>query len=322
MSRLGAVSFVAVEQAGRLLAEYLPVSPVTSLQGGRTLLKDEGRLPTGSFKVRGALNRLLTDADRARARGVVAASAGNHGMGVAYAARLIGAAATIVVPSGAVAVKLAGIRALGAEVVTAEGGYAEAEAFGRRLAKERRAVWVSPYNDGRVICGQGVVGLELVRQIEAFGGGGLDEVYLPVGGGGLAAGVGTVLKRLSPATRVVGAQPEASPFMAVAFGGGDRQGVIERPTAADGLAGDVEAGSLTIPLVRQVMQAMVLVSERQIELAATWAWQQAALRIEPSAAVALAAFLAHGQGRSAVILSGGNADPDWLTRCGVPALGG
>jgi threonine dehydratase len=321
MSGASAPSAATVELADGLLAAHLPASPLHWAAGGRLALKDEGRLPTGSFKVRGALNRLLTDAELARRRGVVAASAGNHGMGVAYAARLVGAAATIVVPRAAVAVKVDGIRALGAEVIAADGGYAAAEALGLHLAKQRGAVWVSPYNDPCVIAGQGVVGLELLRQLEEAGQGSLDEVYVPVGGGGLIAGIGLVLRKRSPATRVVGAQPEASPFMAVAFGGGDRRAVIERPTAADGLAGDVEAGSLTIPLVRRVVDAMVLVSERQICEAAAWAWEQTALRIEPSAAVALAAFLACGQGRSAVILSGGNADPNWLAQCGVPPLG-
>jgi len=321
MKGADAPSAATVEQAARLLAEYLPASPLHWVPRGRIVLKDESRLPTGSFKVRGALNRVLTDAERARRSGVVAASAGNHGMGVAYAARLVGAAATIVVPQAAVAVKVSGIRALGAEVITADGGYAAAEGLGQRLAMQRGAVWVSPYNDPRVIAGQGVVAIELLRQLEKAGQEALDEVYVPVGGGGLIVGIGLVLSQRSPMTRLVGAQPEASPFMAVAFGGGDRRGVIERPTAADGLAGDVEDGSLTIPLVRQVVDAMVLVSERQICEAAAWAWQQAALRIEPSAAVALAAALAHGQGSSAVILSGGNADPAWLMRCGVPSAG-
>ncbi len=320
MSGDSAPSAATVEQAACLLAAHLPASPLHCAPRGRLALKDEGQLPTGSFKVRGALNRLLTDAELARRSGVVAASAGNHGMGVAYAARLVGAAATIVVPRAAVAVKVDGIRALGATVIAADGGYAAAEALGRRLAKQRGAVWVSPYNDPYVIAGQGVVGLELLRQVEEAGQDALDEVYVPVGGGGLIAGIGLVLRQRSPATRVVGAQPEASPFMAVAFGGGDRRAVIERPTAADGLAGDVEAGSLTIPLVRRVVDAMVLVSELQICEAAAWAWQQTALRIEPSAAVALAAFLACGQGMSAVILSGGNADPNWLAQCGVPPL--
>ena len=132
------------------------------------------------------------------------------------------------------------------------------------------------------------------------------------------AGVGVAFRRLSPGTRVVGAQPAASPFMAVAFGGEDRRRVIERATAADGLAGDVEEGAITIPLVRRVVDAMVLVSEDQTRAATAWAWGGAGLRIEPSAAVAVAAYLAYGRGRCGVIVSGGNADPEWLAHCGVP----
>ena len=321
MSKSDGVEFEAVEQAALLLSKHLPASPVAWVESGRVLLKDESRLPTGSFKVRGALNRLLTDEAQARAKGVVAASAGNHGMGVAYAARLIGATATIVVPQTAVAVKVMGIRSLGAEIVAAKGGYVEAEILGRELAGDRGAVWVSPYNDVRVIAGQGVAGIELIRQIEEVAGPALDEIYVPVGGGGLVAGVGIVIRRKSPATRVVGAQPANSPFMAVAFGGGDRRSVVERPTSADGLAGDVEDGAVTIALVRKVVDAMVLVSELEIREAAAWAWREAQLRIEPSAAVALAGCLKYGQGQCAVILSGGNADPDWLASCGVPPAG-
>jgi threonine dehydratase len=322
MSRAGSVSFETVTRAALLLADYLPESPLRRERGGRAILKDEASLPTGSFKVRGALNRILSDRTGACTQGVVAASAGNHGMGVAYAARRVGAKATIVVPRAAVAVKVAGIRELGAEVVQAGGGYAVAERLGRRLAAERGAVWVSPYNDVQVIAGQGVAGLELLRQLEASGEGALDEVYVPVGGGGLVAGIGVVLRRLSPGTRVVGAQPAASPFMAVAFGGEDRRRVIERATAADGLAGDVEQGAVTIGLVRRVVDAMVLVSEAQIREAAAWAWEEAELRVEPSAAVAVAAYLAHGAGRCGVIVSGGNADPEWLAGCGVPPASG
>lgn len=313
------VSYETIRRAGRLLAQHLPPSRVVWAEAAGLLLKDEGSLPTGSFKVRGALNRLMTDAARARRQGVVAASAGNHGLGVAYAARLLGAPAQIVVPAGAVAVKVTGIRSLGAEVIQVAGGYATAEAFGRRLAQQQGAIWVSPYNDPRVISGQGVVGLELVDQVEAMGEAGLSEVYIPVGGGGLAAGIGIVLKRRSPATRVIGTQPEASPFMAVEFGGGDRTRVVEGPTVADGLAGDVESGSVTIALVRRVVDSMVLVGENEIRAAMGWAWQQAGLRIEPSAAVALAGCLCYGRGRCAVIISGSNADPSLLAACGVPA---
>ncbi len=314
------VDLELIHRAASRLAPHIPVSPLVPIPGIGLWLKNEAGLPTGSFKVRGALNRLLADPARSTQH-VVAASAGNHGLGVAYASRKLGLRATIVVPAGAVAVKIEGIRRLGAEIVEVQGGYVQAEAHGHSIAEQRGSIWVSPYNDPEVIAGQGVIGLELFRQMGGVGARPLDEVYVPVGGGGLVAGIGIVLKSYWPTTRLVGVQPAASPFMAVEFGGGDRASVVEGPTVADGLAGDVEAGSITIPLAKQVVDAFILVDERSILEAISWVWHKAALRIEPSAAAAVAAYLAFGQGRCAVVLSGGNADPALLARCGVPDAG-
>jgi threonine dehydratase len=273
-------------------------------------LKCENRQKTGSFKIRGALNKVLSLSAEELARGVVAASAGNHGQGVALACQLRGARATIVVPKAAVALKVERIRSYGAEVIFADGDYGVAEAKGHELAKDRGAVWISPYNDPEVIAGQGTIGLELTEQLELAGGGAGWEVYVPVSGGGLISGIGIALKATASQVRVVGVQPAAAPYMHTFFYGGDIEKVVETPTIADGLAGPVEGRSITFDLMHRVVDAIVLVSEDEIWDAIRWADRVADEVIEPSAAAALAACRrADGSGNRIAVLSGGNIDP-------------
>lgn len=279
------------------------------LQAGLLGLKCENQQPTGSFKVRGALNKILGASPRELAPGVVAASAGNHGLGVAFACKLRGTKATIVVPKDAVSAKVAGIMALGAEIVRAHGGYAEAENQGRELAAAREAYWVSPYNDPEVIAGQGTLGLELFDQLKAILGTPSGEVFVPVSGGGLISGIGIALKALAPEVRVVGVQAQASPFMYVHFNRGDVAQVHEEPTIADGLAGAVEAGSITLGLVRAVVDDIQLVDEESIRGAVKWVRRTIGAWVEPSAAAAVAAALNGDEGRQrVVVISGGNID--------------
>lgn len=279
------------------------------LQAGLLGLKCENQQPTGSFKVRGALNKILGASPRQLAPGVVAASAGNHGLGVAFACKLRGTKATIVVPQEAVSAKVAGIMALGAEVVRAQGGYAEAEHQGRELAATREAYWVSPYNDPEVIAGQGTLGLELFDQLSAVLGKPSGEVFVPVSGGGLISGVGIALKAMAPDVRIIGVQAQASPFMYVYFNGGEMGQVNETPTIADGLAGAVETGSITLDLVRAVVDEIQLVDEASIREAIIWVRRTTGAWVEPSAAAAVAAALKGDQGQQRVaILSGGNID--------------
>lgn len=296
-----------IRAAQRRIEGLVKRTPV--LQAGLLGLKCEHEQPTGSFKVRGALNKILGAAPRELAPGVVAASAGNHGLGVAFACKLRGIRATIVVPKDAVSAKVAGIVALGAEIVRAEGGYAEAELQGRQLAEARGAFWVSPYNDPEVIAGQGTIGLELADQLKSALGAVAGEVFVPVSGGGLISGIGIALKALAPDVRVIGVQPEASPFMYVHFKGGDMRRVVERPTIADGLAGAVEEGSVTLDIVRAVVDEMQTVSEQEIREAVKWVRRSSGAWVEPSAAAAVAAALKDDQGRQrVVVLSGGNID--------------
>lgn len=302
------VDRAAIEAAGQRLRGRIHVTPLIQDGGSGLWLKCENAQITGSFKLRGAFNRCLQLTGAERARGVVAASAGNHGQGVAYAARQLGIEALIVVPAGAVARKVEAIRALGAQVVLTQGGYADAEAEGHRLAQSRGAVWVSPYNDAQVVAGQGTLGLEVEVQWRSVLSAGQAEVFVPVGGGGLVAGIGCALDEWRPGVRVIGALPEHSAYLHAYFHRGSMADVVERPTLADGLAGAVEADSITLALTRAVVDDMVLITEHEIRMALGWAHSHGQT-IEPSAAVALAGALRSGAPTRLAILSGGNVDP-------------
>jgi threonine dehydratase len=297
----------ALRRIGHLIDE----TPLLETDVPGLYLKCEHDQVTGSFKVRGALNKVMSLPEGAIARGLVAASAGNHGLGVAYAAKQVGASALIVVPDDAVQPKVDGIRALGGEVVQVPGGFGAAEACGKSLAEKRDAVWVSPYNDRDIIEGQGTLGLELARQLEARGGQGVSwEVYIPVSGGGLVCGVGLALKD-EGAYRVIGVQTQAAPYMATFVAGGDLAVIVETPTLADGLAGPVERGSMTFDLIGDAVDEMQLVGEQEIKQSMMKAWRLFGVEIEPSAAVPLAAALrAAGNVLRVVVLSGGNVSPD------------
>lgn len=287
-------------------------TPLLQWDARGTWLKCENEQLTGSFKLRGALNKVLSLSAVERGRGLVAASAGNHGIGVALAGMLTGAAVTVVVPKNVVRRKRQALESLGAEVRLAEGDYAVAEREGHALAEARSAVWVSPYNDPEVVAGQGTLGLELSRQLESRRLTDDVEVYVPVSGGGLLSGVGLGLRLGGSRVRLLGVQPENAPYFHRFLRGEDPATVVEQPTLADGLAGAVEAGSITWELVRHVTDDVLLVSEEEIRRALLAIHRETGMLVEPSAAVAVAACL-RGRGRTRVaVLSGGNADPDLL----------
>lgn len=310
-----APDLAAIRGAANRIAPYIVRTPLKAC--AEIWLKCENRQVTGSFKARGALNKVLGLSEDEAQRGLVAASAGNHGLGVAYAARLRGLEATIVVPKAAVARKVQAIREQGGRVVFVDGGYAEAEAQGKRLAADNGCVWISPYNDVDVIAGQGTAGLELATQAgEAFGGAAW-EVFVPVSGGGLVCGVAAGLRAVGAQARVVGVQPEASPYLYAHFRGEDVSAVREKPTLADGLAGAVEDGSITFGLLLQLVDDMCLATEEEIREAIRWVQAESGEVIEPSAAAAVAAARSHaGQMPKVALASGGNIDPAVLRAVG------
>jgi threonine dehydratase len=296
------------------LRRHIVETPLFQWRSAGIWLKCENEQLTGSFKLRGALNKVLSLSQQDLARGLVAASAGNHGIGVALAATIAGAKATVVVPENVVERKRRALQALGAEVRLAGGDYAVAEREGHALAAERGSVWVSPYNDPEVIAGQGTLGLELARQMRERRTTGEVEVYVPVSGGGLLAGVGLGLRLGEAPFRLLGVQTESAPYFYRFLHGEDPAGVVERPTLADGLAGAVEAGSITWDLVRQQADDSLLVSEEEIGLALLRVHRETGMLIEPSAAVAVAACLEGRGAHRVAIISGGNADPSLLER--------
>lgn len=296
-----------LEQAYQRLQGKVIQTPLTQDEAVAITLKWENQQITGSFKVRGALNRALTLQPWEIEKGLVCASAGNHGQGVAYAAKLLGASCIVFTYEGASAHKIEQMRQLGAEVHIVPGHYADAERAGLEYARSHQATWISPYNDPQVIAGQATVGLELIEQWKAEI---PASVVVPVGGGGLAAGIALAMQRLPHPPKVIGVQSEASAYFHALFHQNNKKEVVEWESLADGLAGDVEDNSITIPLVKTHLFDLRLVSEKEIAEAIRFAWQRYGERIEGSAAVTLAAVLSKKVDElpATLIISGGNID--------------
>jgi threonine dehydratase len=304
-----------------LPATPLENSPILSKAlGCEVLLKCEHLQPTGSFKIRGATNKIRLMGGSERRRGVMTASTGNHGKAVAHAARAAGVAATVYVAAGAAPCKLEGIRALGAELVVVDGSPLEAELQARKAAATQGQTYISPYNDAEVMAGQGTLGLELLEQEP-----GLDAVFISVGGGGLIGGTGTALKALCPQINVVGVWPSNSPCMLRALEAGKIIQVEEQPTLSDGTAGAIEPGSLTFPICEAVIDDTVEVSEAEIA-AAMWRVAEADhWMVEGAAGVALAGLIqradAYRDKKVAVVLCGRNIDSEmYLSAMKVTAI--
>ncbi|MBA4420067.1 MAG: threonine ammonia-lyase [Anaerolinea sp.] len=294
-----------MEQAAERIAPYLLKTPVTYDPGLDIHFKWESKQVTGSFKARGALNKVLSLQEWERKPGLVAASAGNHGQGVALAADITGCNAVIYLPETASKIKVEAIVKAGAQVEFVASGYEQAEKAAQVCSQETGRVWISPYNDLQVICGQAVIGLELMEQLDMRE---IRLVIVPIGGGGLIAGIGAAIKEKHPDIRLIGVQAETSPYFHSLFTRHTQDGVIESPGLADGLEGRVEDDSLTIPLVNRLVDDILVVSEEDIKRAMRYAWMHYGEIIEGSAAVGLAARL-NGKMEAApavIIISGGN----------------
>lgn len=304
----------AILAAERRIRSHVRETPVdfsvslSSPRGPRVYLKLEHLQHTGSFKVRGAFNKLLSLGAAQRRRGVVAASSGNHGIAVCHAARQLRIPATICMPRGASPLKVRLIRSLGGRIVFHGANTLDAEFKARQLCAERGVAIVPPYNDAAVIAGQGTIGVELARQVTE-----LDAVFVAVGGGGLIGGIAAYLKAVSPGTRIIGCWPANSRVLYESLRAGRILEWPEQTTISDGTAGGVEPGSITFGLCQALMDDAVLVSEAEIWQAMKLLLDEERWLVEGAAGVALAAWLKTRRryaGKSvAVVLCGRNIAP-------------
>jgi len=304
-----------------VLTPLLRSAALDRLTGARVVLKAEPLQITGSFKFRGAFNRLVQLTPDERRAGVVAWSSGNHAQGVAAAAAMLEIPATIVMPSDAPDIKLANTRALGAAIVTYDRATEDREAIARRIAAARGAVIVPSYDDPHIIAGQGTVGLELMAQARAMGLT-VDDVIVPASGGGLMAGVGLAVRHINPAARLYCAEPAGYDDHRRSLAAGSRQ---RNTTSANALCDALLAptpGELTWALNGKILAGGYAVSDADVRRAMAFAFHDLKLVVEPGGAAALAALLAgyhatRGQ-TVAIVLSGGNVDPSLFAACVQP----
>lgn len=304
----------AVERTRPFLRQtILDASPAYSQRtGANVYFKCENLQHTGSFKTRGALNKILSLNDKERAQGIVAASTGNHGAACAFAMQQVGATGIVFVPETAVSTKLAAIRQLGAEIRTFGTDSSETEAHARTFAAENGMTYVSPYNDPFIIAGQGTIAVELLQQLPT-----LDAVFVSVGGGGLIGGMASYLKAVKPAAvQIIGCSPENSRVMAQSVAAGELLDLPSLPTLSDGTAGGVEPGSITFPLCRDHVDQYISVTEAEIAASLREFMDHQHMLIEGSAAVAIAAFMktavSFKNQHIAIVLCGANISLDTL----------
>lgn len=305
------IDLAAIRTAAKVIDGELVRTPclasrtLSSITGAAVVLKFENHQFTASFKERGALNKLLSLTADERARGVLAVSAGNHAQGVAYHARRLGIAATIVMPRFTPHVKVERTREHGAQVVLAGESFDEARTAGLVLAAERALTLVHPYDDPFIVCGQGTIALEMLADHPQ-----LDTLVVPIGGGGLIAGIAVAAKALQPDIEIVGVETAGFPAVYAALH--EELPAFSSGTIAEGIAVKLP-GSLTLPLIRQHVAEVVLVEEGDIEQALLMLLEIEKTVVEGAGAAALAALLAHPQrfqGRNVgLVLSGGNIDP-------------
>ena len=283
---------------------------LSSIAGGHVALKLESLNLTNAFKIRGALNAVLMHAEAA-GRGdtptVVTASAGNHGRALALAAEKMGWPCVVFAPADAAATKTAAVRRHGAVLRQDGQDYDASERLAREFAAAEGGVFISAYNHPGVIAGAGTIGLEIVDALPA-----VDLVIIPLGGGGLTSGVGLAVKAAAPHATVIGVEVEASPPFALSLAAGRIVTMTPRPTLADGLTGNIEADSITFPLVRQVADAVVAIGEDDIGRAMRGLAAEEHLMVEASGSVGVAAILAGKAAAAnrtvAVIVTGSNID--------------
>lgn len=280
-------------------------STFSMLSGSEVYLKAEFQQKTGAFKIRGAYYKLQSLSQKEKEKGVIAASAGNHAQGVAYAAKQEGISCTMVMPKNASPAKVVATRHYGANVILEGTNYDEASAKAKDLAKETGATMIHAFDDSDIIAGQGVIGLEILEQMPD-----VEEIYLPIGGGGLAAGVLLAVKEKNPHVRVIGVQSSSYPSMYESWKSGALKSINGAGTIADGISVRVP-GQITFPLINDYIDDIVLVDDSEITKAMFLLMERMKFVVEPAGAVGLAHIIskkpAPGK-KIAVVLAGGNID--------------
>jgi threonine dehydratase len=315
---MASVDADSVQRAAADLRPYLEQTPLqhsrafTSKAGCQVYLKVESIQPTRAFKVRGALTKLLRMGAEERAAGVITASAGNHGQGVAYAAHAFHVPATVYVPENANPLKVEAIKRLGARVVPSGRSYQDAAVEAARAQALSGATFVHAFDDPDVVAGQGSIAVELLEQLPQF-----DTLLVPVGGGGLISGIALYLKARRPSVRVLGIEPAGAAAMTHSLAGGELVTLDRVSTMADGLAASAP-GRLTLEITRRCVDRMIVVEESEMLRAIRLFFEWEHLLAEPAGAAALAALLYHyapePSERVVVLLSGGNVTEDVMMR--------
>ena len=293
------------------LARVTPLIDVSTAAGRALYLKCENMQPGGAFKIRGAYNMVAQLSPEERRRGVITYSSGNHGQAVALAARQLGALAVVVMPTTAPAVKVDGARSFGAEVIFEGTTSADRRARAEQEAAKRGLTMVPPFDHEWIIAGQGTLGIELLEQQPD-----LACVVVPIGGGGLAAGVAAAVKQLNPRVTVIGVEPAGAAAMKASLDAGHPVTLPRTASVADGLM-PVRPGDLTFEHVRAFVDRVVTVEDDQIVNAVLWTFANAKIVAEPSGAASIAAVLSHEanvDGPIAAIVSGGNVGLDTIAR--------
>ena len=296
----------SAKRAAARIAELVRETPLdyspkfSEETGAEVWFKLENLQHTGSFKLRGAVNRLMTLSPERQAAGCVAASSGNHGAAVAYAMNKLGVQGVIFVPEQTSPTKVAAIRSYGGDARFFGTDGLDTELHAREYAEQNAMFYLSPYNDEEVMAGQGSCGVEIAAQLPD-----VDDVFIAIGGGGLISGVGSVLRQHNKKVRVIGCQPSASAVMTRSVEAGEILDLPSEPTLSDGTAGGIEPGAITFDLCRAVVDDYVLVDEEQIAAAMRLYMDSEHQMIEGAAGVAIAGMLAQKEelaGRNVVIL--------------------
>jgi threonine dehydratase len=311
------VTIQEIVQARESIGKFIRVTPLrysnylSELTGAAIYLKLENEQVTGSFKLRGALNKMMSLSREEKQRDVITASTGNHGLGVAFAAKELGITAHVVFPTEASANKREKLAKAGVDVIQ-EVGYADIERFARSIAQERNMIYVSPYNDSAVIAGAGTVGIELLEQSEHA-----DVVIVPIGGGGLISGISIAVKAKSPATKIIGVQSEVSPEVHDSWKAGHWVHAIESESLAQGLMGGVEPNSITLDIIQENVDDIHLVRESSLLAAMGILYEKESLVIEGAGAASVADLIEKEHqfsGKTVVaVISGGNISEQSLT---------